>query len=305
MASVNEEVAALLREYAELLVLVGGDQFRVRSYEKAAKAVGGYLDDLGAVPESALTKVPGVGKSVAAKVESKPLAERAQIVLYCAEERGEATLTWVAGQAGVSRETVRKWRVRFMADRTGAIGKTLADNPRPGRPHSITDQQIRVLDWIDAHKREKPERKFWSAREIAKDAGVSRSSALRILRAHGLKQPPAEQRSACRCCGQEMSLRRGAEYCSARCRKRHSKRSNRSASLKGPCSICTSRRERSVRSVSENEACRTVSEGDNGAHGLDQRGNRGAAAGVRGVVRTHRRAADPARHGPGKFDFCA
>ena len=62
MASINEDVAALLREYAELLGLTGGDLFRVRSYEKAAKAVGGYPDDLGALPESALTKVPGVGK---------------------------------------------------------------------------------------------------------------------------------------------------------------------------------------------------------------------------------------------------
>jgi histidinol phosphatase-like PHP family hydrolase len=68
MASTNEEVAALLREYAELLGLAGGDQFRVRSYEKAAKAVAGYPDDLGTLPESALTKVPGVGPSVAAKI---------------------------------------------------------------------------------------------------------------------------------------------------------------------------------------------------------------------------------------------
>jgi histidinol phosphatase-like PHP family hydrolase len=68
MASTNEEVAELLREYAELLGLAGGDQFRVRSYEKAAKAVAGYPDDLGTLPESALTKVPGVGPSVAAKI---------------------------------------------------------------------------------------------------------------------------------------------------------------------------------------------------------------------------------------------
>jgi histidinol phosphatase-like PHP family hydrolase len=68
MASTNEEVAALLREYAELLGLTGGDQFRVRSYEKAAKAVAGYPDDLGALPEKALTRVPGVGSSVAAKI---------------------------------------------------------------------------------------------------------------------------------------------------------------------------------------------------------------------------------------------
>ena len=68
MASTNEEVARLLREYAELLGLSGGDMFRVRSYEKAAKAVAGCPDDLGAVAEAALTKVPGVGKSVAAKI---------------------------------------------------------------------------------------------------------------------------------------------------------------------------------------------------------------------------------------------
>jgi histidinol phosphatase-like PHP family hydrolase len=68
MASTNEEVAALLREYAELLGLVGGDQFRVRSYEKAAKAVAGYPDDVGTLPERALTRVPGVGSSVAAKI---------------------------------------------------------------------------------------------------------------------------------------------------------------------------------------------------------------------------------------------
>ena len=68
MASTNEEVAALLREYAELLGLTGGDQFRVRSYEKAAKAVAGYPDDLGTLPEKELTRVPGVGSSVAAKI---------------------------------------------------------------------------------------------------------------------------------------------------------------------------------------------------------------------------------------------
>jgi DNA polymerase (family 10) len=68
MARTNDEVAALLREYAELLSITGGDQFRARNYEKAAKAVGGYPDDLGAVPDAALTKISGVGSSIAAKI---------------------------------------------------------------------------------------------------------------------------------------------------------------------------------------------------------------------------------------------
>jgi histidinol phosphatase-like PHP family hydrolase len=68
MARTNDDVAALLREYAELLAITGGDQFRARNYEKAAKAVGGYPADLGAVPDAALTKIDGVGASIAGKI---------------------------------------------------------------------------------------------------------------------------------------------------------------------------------------------------------------------------------------------
>jgi histidinol phosphatase-like PHP family hydrolase len=68
MASINEEVSALLREYAELLGLTGGDPFRARNYEKAAKSVGGYPDDIGPIPDAALTRIPGVGSSIAAKI---------------------------------------------------------------------------------------------------------------------------------------------------------------------------------------------------------------------------------------------
>jgi DNA polymerase (family X) len=68
MARTNETVAALLREYAELLAITGGDQFRARNYEKAAKAIAGHPDDVSTLNEAALTKIPGVGKSIAGKV---------------------------------------------------------------------------------------------------------------------------------------------------------------------------------------------------------------------------------------------
>jgi DNA polymerase (family X) len=68
MAGTNEAVAGLLREYAELLAITGGDPFRARNYEKAAKAVAGYPDDISTMTEAALTKIPGVGKSIAAKI---------------------------------------------------------------------------------------------------------------------------------------------------------------------------------------------------------------------------------------------
>ena len=61
------------------------------------------------------------------RTASQSLVLRARIVLACAEDRGVAPLTAVAARTGVSRESVRKWRVRFMADRLGG----LADAPRP------------------------------------------------------------------------------------------------------------------------------------------------------------------------------
>jgi transposase-like protein len=72
------------------------------------------------------------------RTASQSLAQRARIVLACAEESGIAPLTRVAVRTGVSREMVRKWRVRFMEGRM--VG--LPDAPRPGAPRRITDEQV-------------------------------------------------------------------------------------------------------------------------------------------------------------------
>jgi DNA polymerase (family X) len=68
MAWLNEEIAALLREYAELTQITGGDVFRVRNYEKAARSVRGWGEDLGELDLKALREIPGVGASIAAKI---------------------------------------------------------------------------------------------------------------------------------------------------------------------------------------------------------------------------------------------
>jgi transposase len=83
----------------------------------------------------------------------------------------------------VSRESVRKWRVRFMKDRM----KGLTDAPRPGAPRKITDEQVEVVvtrvlaekgPGLDSH---------WSTRTMASQTGLSQSSVSRIWRAFGLK----------------------------------------------------------------------------------------------------------------------
>ncbi|MGW2234777.1 DNA polymerase/3'-5' exonuclease PolX [Streptomyces sp. NPDC001759] len=68
MARSNDEVAALLQEYADLISITGGDAFRARVYEKAARAVGGHHADVATLDLKGLQQIPNVGKSIAQKV---------------------------------------------------------------------------------------------------------------------------------------------------------------------------------------------------------------------------------------------
>jgi len=68
VARSNDEVEAVLQEFADLLTITGGDAFKARAYERAARAVGGHSGEVGALDVGALQKIPGVGKSIAEKI---------------------------------------------------------------------------------------------------------------------------------------------------------------------------------------------------------------------------------------------
>ena len=68
MARANDEVAALLHEYAELIAISGADAFKARAYEKAARAVGGHPADIARLDAAGLREIPNVGRSIADKI---------------------------------------------------------------------------------------------------------------------------------------------------------------------------------------------------------------------------------------------
>jgi transposase len=111
---------------------------------------------------------------------AQALALRSRIVLQC--EAG-GTNGQVAQELGVSRATVSKWRARFAANRL----EGLADEPRPGRPRVIGDEQVEAL--ITKTLEEEPANgdSHWSTRSMAAQVGMTQSAVSRIWRAFGLK----------------------------------------------------------------------------------------------------------------------
>src|SRR5690348_782799 len=63
------------------------------------------------------------------------LAMRSRIVLAAADGLGN---TAVAEQLGIAVSCARRWRSRFLAQRLDG----LSDEPRPGRPRTVTDAQV-------------------------------------------------------------------------------------------------------------------------------------------------------------------
>ena len=64
----NDAAARMLQEFAELLAISGGDPFKVRAYEKAARMVEGYGADIAGLDEKALDAIPSVGAHLARKI---------------------------------------------------------------------------------------------------------------------------------------------------------------------------------------------------------------------------------------------
>jgi len=107
------------------------------------------------------------------------LARRARIVLACAEGMDN---TVVAKRLRMSQTTVCKWRGRFLRERLDG----LYDEPRPGAPRRITDEQIEQV--IVRTLEETPHgATHWSTRGMAKASGLGHTTISEIWRAFRLQ----------------------------------------------------------------------------------------------------------------------
>ena len=119
-------------------------------------------------------------ESMAHRARSNPLlARRARVVLACGEGLDNDA---VARKLRCSLGMVGKWRARFLKARL----EGLYDEPRPGAPRKVSDEQVErvVIQTLESTPRGQT---HWSTRELAKTTGLSRMTISRIWRAFGLQ----------------------------------------------------------------------------------------------------------------------
>jgi len=112
------------------------------------------------------------------RTSAQALAQRSRIVLLAADGLKNVE---IARELGVHRPMVTKWRNRFAELRL----EGLVDEPRPGRPRTITDEQVEevIVRTLETTPKDAT---HWSTRSMAAEVGLSREAVGRIWRAFGL-----------------------------------------------------------------------------------------------------------------------
>ena len=110
---------------------------------------------------------------------AQALAQRARLILSCAAGK---TNTRVAQELRVTKQTVGKWRTRFVTKRLDG----LLDDPRPGAPRTVTDADVEAV-LTRTLETKPPDATHWSTRAMAQACGLSRNTIHRIWRAFALQ----------------------------------------------------------------------------------------------------------------------
>lgn len=110
---------------------------------------------------------------------AQALALRSRIILRCAEGKNN---TVVAHEMGLAKQTVGKWRTRFVERRLDG----LPDEPRPGAPRKIQDADVERVITLTLETTP-ADATHWSTRGMAARTGMTQSAISRIWRAFVLQ----------------------------------------------------------------------------------------------------------------------
>jgi transposase len=130
------------------------------------------------IPPLKITAVERESLERCARGHDRRLASRASAVLASADGASNKD---VAARCGMTKQTVGKWRARFRALRL----QGLYDEPRPGAPRRITDEQIARVIRLTGERA--PNGSPWTTRSMAQAVGLTQTAISRIWRSHGVR----------------------------------------------------------------------------------------------------------------------
>jgi transposase len=112
------------------------------------------------------------------RTSAQALAQRSRVVLAAAEGLKN---TEIGERLGVDRNMAARWRSRFAEHRLDG----LLDEPRPGRPRTVTDEQVEevIVTTLESAPKDAT---HWSTRSMAREVGLTQSAVHRIWKAFGL-----------------------------------------------------------------------------------------------------------------------
>lgn len=116
------------------------------------------------------------------------IALRARIIL---EADADLNNSQIARQLGLTPETVRAWRKRWLAFQSVAltdlsVAERLSDIPRPGRPSDISAEQVCRLEALACEQPKERPISQWTGREIA-DEVMARGIVKQISPRHAAR----------------------------------------------------------------------------------------------------------------------
>jgi transposase len=110
---------------------------------------------------------------------AQAVAERARVILGCAASKSN---TVVARELQLTKQTVGKWRSRFLTKRLDG----LLDEPRPGAPRRIGDADVERVMRLTLETTPR-DATHWSTRAMARRCSLSQTAISRIWRAFALQ----------------------------------------------------------------------------------------------------------------------
>src|SRR4030095_5968704 len=137
------------------------------------------------------------------------VAQRRRLCLASASSKTNGE---IAVAAGVTRQTVGRWRHRFVRKRLPGVldeprpgaprnitdagggrgrGPACGREPRPGAPRKITDAEVERVIALTLERTPR-DATHWSTRAMAKRSGLSQTAVSRIWRAFGLQPHRSE-----------------------------------------------------------------------------------------------------------------